>query len=133
MSFDVLGRFHVGIQYHLRTFSLMKLDYDASSCSAGTALCCIDPHGWSGLFPHADYCICVLLLCVCSLRGLLSRAIVEWGGAATPLCLWHLHRTLLLHLTLTICTWNVLTPSRGVWWVRFLDEALEILGCSGLL
>lgn len=84
MSFDVHGRFNVGVQYHLRTFFLMKLDYDASSCSTGAALCFIDPHSWSELFPHADYCICMLLLSVCSLRGLLSRATVEQGGAATP-------------------------------------------------
>lgn len=62
----------------------MKLDYDASPCSTGAALCFIDPHSWSRLFPHADYCICMLLLCVCSLRGLLSHATVEQGGAATP-------------------------------------------------
>lgn len=113
----------------------MKLDYDASSCSTGAALGFIDPHSWSGLFPHAGYCICVLLLCVCFLRGLLSHATVERGGAATPPVplASPLHTSTLPHLALTICTSNVLTPSRGVWWVRFLDKVLEILGCSGLL
>lgn len=32
------------------------------------------------------------------------------------------------HFAFTVCIWNALTPSRGVLWVRFLDETFEILG-----
>lgn len=111
----------------------MRSDYDVLSCSVESAFCSTDPPSLELTAPECGLlCLHAPSVCALPLRSSVPCYRIELGGVSTqPLCLWHLHLTLLLHLTFTICTWNVLTPSRGVLWVRFFDETLELFGSKG--
>lgn len=106
----------------------MKSDNDVLSCSVEPAFCSTDPPSLELTVPGCGPCLHTPSVCALPLRSSVPCYRTELGGVSTPLCLWHLHLTLLLHLTFIICTWNVLTPSRGVLWVRFFDETLELFG-----